>query len=205
MYHNLEVINLKERKIIYKNAKKIRIRNFTIMICFLIFPLSLIMGFSIADYASFKDTIAVFTNPIYPPYSETGNIVFTNGQSYYIEDKDDLEFISPVKSYETEIVDNKITFTVYSNGIINAAEQGIVTDCGTDKNGVKFIKITHPNSITTTYLNLTNIGVKVGDAVLKGKEIGTIKENEKLLLIINQDNDIVKNITINNNVILWEN
>lgn len=205
MYHNLEIINLKQRKIIYKNARKIRIKNLTMMICILVFPLSLMLGLSIADYASFKDTIAVFNNPIYPPYSETGNIIFTNGQAYYIEDKENLEFISPVKSYESEIDSNQITFTVYSNGIIIASEQGIVTDCGTNENGIKFIKITHPNNIITTYLNLENIGVKVGDAVIKGKEIATINENEKLLLIITQDKNPVKNITINDNVILWQN
>jgi len=100
MYHNIEITNLKERKIIYRNARKIRLRNLSLMVCMLVIPLSLLLGFSITNFGSLKDTIAVMNNPIYPPYSETGNIIFTNGQSYFIENDETLEFVVPVKSYQ---------------------------------------------------------------------------------------------------------
>lgn len=205
MYHNIEITNLKERKIIYKSARKIRLRNLSLMVCILVIPLSLMLGFSLTNYGSLKDTIAVMNNPIYPPYSETGNIIFTNGQSYFIENDENLEFVSPVKSYQYSIENNTIKFTVYSNTIVNAIEEGIVIDCGTNKEGVKFIKIMHPNKIESTLLNIETIGVKVGDAVVKGKEIATVKESDNLFLKMLRNNKPVQDIKINNNVIIWEN
>lgn len=204
MYNNIQITNLKERKVIYKNAKKIRIRNLAIMLVMFIFPLSMMVGLTLSNL-SFKDTIAVINNPIYPPYSETGNIVFTNGQSYFIANKDNSVFVVPVKSYQSTIEDNKINFEIYSNPIVNACEDGIVIESSTDENNIKYIKIACANGITIKYTNLDGVGVKVGDAVLKNKEIATAKLNTILSLEIFYENNPVSNLKIENNTISWKN
>jgi len=63
----------------------------------------------------------------------------------------------------------------------------------------------HPNKVESIYLNVDKVGVKVGDAVIKGKEIATIKEDEKLILTLIENEKPVRNLNIKDNLILWEN
>ena len=106
MHHKVEIISLKKNEFIYKKINKKRralVYSFA-----LIGVLSLLTITGKVFLTKAEDQVLMSAlNPIYSPYVQTGNTVFTN--AYQLESKE-LNFVAPVNFKDYEIYNNEIVF-----------------------------------------------------------------------------------------------
>ena len=145
-----------------------------------------------------NDFIAVY-NPVNSLYNDNSDVVFTGGGLTK------LEFTLPILGAGITNNSGVIEFFVGKSIMVRATESGIVSDCGTTLNGVKYIKIKHSDSVYSVLENLDIIGVAQFDTVKRGQDIATAKVGETVILKIFENDIPVQNLKINQSKISWEN
>lgn len=199
MNHKAEIINLKRNIIIYKDMKKIRVKRiFTLTLLFLL-PLSLLMTFKFSGNSDLSTFALTCVNPIYSPYNENGNIVFTSTGKYFFENSN-VEFIIPAVEKSAVVENGKIKVKMSENTIILAPANGIVIEIGKNEN-MRFIKLAHANDYFTVIENIDICGVKEGFAVKQGKQIGIAKSDITMKIYKNKQQITKLNINENQEII----
>ena len=199
MGHSVEIISLVKREIIYKKKKKI-LSNKTRLCayCALLFAL-VCFGKIIINGVGLPQKLSACINPIFSPYVETSNMVFTS-LDFNLESKE-LEFISPVVFENYEIFENEIVFSMLENSVVRASEDGVVIEISQTSDNVKYIKLLHCDGVITIYENIEIAGVNTGEKVMKGDSIATTKSNN-LKLSFFKDNSPLLIDSISDNIIL---
>ena len=181
-YYNLKVVTLKQNVYTYKKVKHFKQNKkmlgtiFTFVLCLtILFSLKMI---NITSVNQVINTATYIVNPINPLYFDMGNIVFTNGYNVVrLEDKN-LSFVVPVIYSQTEIKDNKIEFTIGNNPILQASENGVVSDIYYEN------KIKHSKDTYSIIKNVDVLGVHLGAIVKQNQTIGTVKLNSIVTYIV---------------------
>ena len=139
----------------------------------------------------------------------------------YGEKDSNIFFVSNIKEYislgvkppslflptseEYEMNDGIIKFKITKNFFIKSAGEGIVKSVGFLDNGLKYVEIRHSGNIITRYENLKIVGVGTNFMVKNIHIIGSVEENQNLIFKIIKNGNIVKNYTIENGEIKWQN
>ena len=197
MHHKVEIISLKKNEFIYKKINKKRralVYSFA-----LIGVLSLLTITGKVFLTKAEDQILMSAlNPIYSPYVQTGNTVFTN--AYQLESKE-LNFVAPVNFKDYEVYNNEIVFEILGDNIVSAIEDGVVIDINTTTDNVKFIKVLHCDNYVSVYEGFDVCGVEVGNKINKGSHIGTVLENKLKLSLFKDDNPLIVDKIFDNQII----
>ncbi|MBR2468239.1 MAG: hypothetical protein IKB42_04285 [Clostridia bacterium] len=143
-------------------------------------------------------------NPISSLYNENSSIVFASNIVKNV-DKNKLKFITPIKCSEIKIEDGVISYTIDSSIMVVSPEDGVVTAVGYLPNGEKYIEISHSLGVKSRIENIYLTGVVSGQVVRKGADIATTKLNEIVTFSIYDNGQIVSNIILDKNQIIWQN
>lgn len=206
MVGKLEISCLFKHNIIYKKKKIEMARKTLFAIGFLLIPVACLGLLGVSGnlgFGEYKDAIYSTYNPIYSPYVEMGGIIFVNGTGYSLKNTNDLEF-GLIMNAENKVVNNQIEFVASENILINAPENGLVSDIGVTNDGIKYITIIHSKDIKSVIENIDISAVKVGQMVNKNQEIATAIMGEKIILRLYKNDKQLTNLTIENNKILWK-
>ena len=199
MGHSVEIISLVKREIIYKKKKKILSNKIRLGVyCVFLFALAC-FGKIVINSVGLSQKLSTCINPIFSPYVETSNMVFTS-LDFNLESKE-LEFISPVVFENYEIFENEIVFSMLENSVVRASEDGVVIEISQTSDNVKYIKLLHCDGVITIYENIEIAGVNTGEKVVKGDSIATTKSNN-LKLSFFKDNSPLLIDSISDNIIL---
>lgn len=198
MHHKVEIISLKKNEVIYK--KKHKKFNTITTICLMLSVLVVLVA-SGKVYLNSYDSNAIISslNPIYSPYVETGNMIFTD--SDYDLDSKELNFVAPVNFKDYEIFENEIVFEVLGDNIIKAIEDGVVVEINSTNNDVKFIKILHCDNYVSVYEGIDVCGVSVGQKIDKSASIGTAKASEIKLSLYKDNNALLVDNIFDNQIV----
>lgn len=201
MGNKVELLSIHKNEIIYRKKRK-KIKNKLLVPMLIVSPL-LIIGSSkmVFNGLGLSKNILNNINPIYSPYVETSNFVFTSSD-YDLESKD-LQFGLPVICESYEIYENEITFKVAENNVVSACEDGVVVEISTSTDGVRYIKILHCDNYITQYENIDVVGVETGVKISKGDSLGLAKNNMIKLKIV-KENQPVKIESISENQIVCQ-
>lgn len=198
MHHKVEILSLKKNEFVYKKLNRKR-RTFvfsSVLICVL--SLFTITGKLLLNSSEDKLLMSVL-NPIYSPYVETGNTIFTSGD-YQLESKE-LNFVAPVNFKNCEIFNNEIVFELLGDNIISAIEDGVVIEIGETTDNIKFIKILHCDNHVSIYEGVDVCGVEVGNKVDKGSHIGTSLDNKLKLSLFKENNPLLVDKIFDNQIV----
>ena len=197
MHHKVEIISLKKNEFIYKKINKKRralVYSFA-----LIGVLSLLTITGKVFLTKAEDQILMSAlNPIYSPYVQTGNTVFTN--AYQLESKE-LNFVAPVNFKDYEVYNNEIVFEILGDNIVSAIEDGVVIDINTTTDNVKFIKVLHCDNYVSVYEGIDVCGVSVGQKIDKSARIGTAKASEIKLSLYKDNNALLVDNIFDNQIV----
>ena len=198
MHHKVEIISLKKNEVIYK--KKHKKFNTITTICLMLSVLVVLVA-SGKLYLNSYDSNAIISslNPIYSPYVETGNMIFTD--SDYDLDSKELNFVAPVNFKDYEIFENEIVFEVLGDNVIKAIEDGVVVEINSTNNDVKFIKILHCDNYVSVYEGIDVCGVSVGQKIDKSARIGTAKASEIKLSLYKDNNALLVDNIFDNQIV----
>jgi hypothetical protein len=202
MKSSVEILSLKRNKITFKVRK--RNINFILPIC-----LTMIVGFvtffSIGGVtvSQICSSMCYIYNPVNSLYSDSSNIVFT---SIYSINKETLDFVIPIIGAHTIVEDNgDIVMTVGNSIMVKAIESGVVEEVGTTLDGIKYIKVFHCLDVHSVIENVDIVGVAVGDVLKKGQDIATAIEGSLVTLKLFDTNSQIRNLSIHQSKIVWEN
>lgn len=187
-YYKLRIISLKCNSIIYKQIKHKK-QNKNIIFSLVIFLTILCSLFSlkfldINNFNQIMNTAAYLQNPVNPLYSDMGNIVFTSGYSVYRLKNKELNFDVPLIYKNVNQLDNSLEFTTSTNLVLNATEDGVVSDIFMVGTNVKCIKIKHSNNVFSIIENIDILGVVNGQVVKQGQNIGMLKADSTVKMYI---------------------
>ena len=198
MHHKVEIISLKKNEVIYK--KKHKKYNTITTICLMLSVLVVLVA-SGKLYLNSYDSNAIISslNPIYSPYVETGNMIFTDSD-YDLVSKE-LNFVAPVNFKDYEIFENEIVFEVLGDNVIKAIEDGVVVEINSTNNDVKFIKILHCDNYVSVYEGIDVCGVSVGQKIDKSARIGTAKASEIKLSLYKDNNALLVDNIFDNQIV----
>lgn len=205
-YSNLKVINLVQNKYAYKFTKrKKQSKSLISTFAFFLVSITMLCGLKLINnnYASeIVSTTTYISKPIYPLYSDIGDIVFTSNNQIVKLSNHNNDYQVPVIYRDVIEKENCIEFLVASP-IVGSIEKGVVSDIYVIGNNVKCIKIKHSKNIYSIIENVDILGVNIGALVNKNQKIGTAKigENIRVYIEINGEQKSIKldgkNICIN--------
>ncbi len=201
MIHYVEITNIKKNDINYHKANKrgYRAYSFLLLLILPVFAMGCLRLYSTTTLSGIYSNVLRAYNPIYSPYSETSNIVFTTS-----DDKVG-DFELPIISSKTKIdQDGTVSAEVKESILIKSVADGVV-DKIEDRDGVKVIVIRHGKDLRVEYINIDVAGVNVGNIVRAGKEIGTAKLGSTVSFKAYLANKQVKGFKIENNKLVWQN
>lgn len=144
--------------------------------------------------------MAYVYNPVNSLYSDNSNVIFTSGS---VVGK--LEFSLPILGAVVENNNGVLQFTIGKSIMVMAPEGGVVSECGSTLDGIKYIKIKHNESICSVIENVDILGVSQFEVVKKGQDIATAKVGEKVNLKIYENDVLIQNLVINQSKITWQN
>lgn len=190
----LEIVNIYKHNIVYKNVKKVNIKNLvlTMSIC-----LSIMFSFCYMYFVNsdIMNSVKVF-NPISELYRDVETASFVSAGS--------INFIAPIKTERYIINENSIDFIVDESIIISAPESGIICKIGNENNGIKYIKIQHSQNIFSIIKNVDVVGININENVKQGKILATAKQGDTVNFSIEIDGKKVNNLYFNKSFIKWE-
>jgi len=198
MRKKVVVLSLTKNEIIIKCKKKKRsMRSISVYV-----SIGIILGLmSICFTNSFlSEQMAYVYNPVNSLYSDNSNVIFTSGN---VVGK--LEFSLPILGAGIENNNGVLQFTIGKSIMVMAPEGGVVNECGSTLDGVKYLKIKHTESVYSIIENVDILGVSQYDVVKKGQDIATAKIGEKVNLKIYENDVLVQNLVINQSKITWQN
>ncbi|MBQ9792109.1 MAG: hypothetical protein IJW28_05990 [Clostridia bacterium] len=190
----------------YKNTESIVKKNSVKKISFILisFALILVMGVGIInnEHIDLINNIAYIFNPITSLYSDKNDLQFTWSENYV--DDSSVKYTLPLLSNDIKIVDGNVIIKSMSNAIIKPIEKGVVIEKSEDLQGVRYVKIKHSENTFSIIENLDVITVNELDLVDKNTILGTSKINENIILSIYHNNEKIKDISLNKNMVIVE-
>lgn len=136
---------------------------------------------------------SIFKKPTDELFEDGSEVFFVAWLLNVPTDDGVLEFVSPVK--HSAISKEGEDLVIQNAGkVVYATERGKVSKLEYNDSGLKYMEITHPNGVVSSYENLDFVGVVMGDTVTKGQLIATsgeklifslAKNGEKLDIAIN--------------------
>ena len=195
---NVQILKITKTEIIIKKPRRPRRLMLSSIICIVLLTALL----SMEGLSSIASGMVHIYSPVNSLYSDTGDIVFTNG---VVIEKEMLDFIIPIKGGKVEVdASGNILFYIESSIMVKSPEAGVVDDIGFSNDGKKYIKIRHTIEMYTIISNVDIIGVSRGEVVKKGTDIATAKENEIVTMQILENNIPLSNIKVNQSKIIWK-
>lgn len=181
-------------------------------VCLMLIFSHFILYFQIENYKKVVDSLSYkIFNGFNHKFSEydygekDSNIFFVSNIKEYISLGVKLPSLFLPTSEEYEMNDGIIKFKITKNFFIKSAGEGIVKSVGFLDNGLKYVEIRHSGNIITRYENLKIVGVGTNFMVKNIHIIGSVEENQNLIFKIIKNGNIVKNYTIENGEIKWQN
>ena len=203
--HSVEITSVQKNTILHKTLKKRRgfkAYSFILLLLVPIMALSCLRLYSETAFNEITSSICASLNPIYSPYVQTGEIVFTWNYDF---ETIPVEFDLPIISSDIKLLeDGTVVAKVKESIMVKSVADGVV-DKIEEINGEKKVTILYYDNLKVEYINLDVVGVLEGNIVEKGKEIGTAKLNEELKFKAYFNNVQVNNLKIENNKIVWQN
>ncbi len=201
--HKAEITKVYPNSTKYKIAKHVRAKAYSFLLLLLV-PVLAVGCLRLSSEDTLKainQSVCNIYNPIYSPYVETGQIVFTWNYDY---NNLDLGFAMPINSSNISIdSDGTVSAVVKESIMVKSVADGVVDNIS-DINDIKIVKIMYGKDIYVEYINLDVVGVCVGNAVTKNQEIGTAKLGETVQFKAYFGGKQVKNLKIENNKIVWQ-
>jgi len=181
--HNVEITRLYKNNILQEVRKKHKPYNrYTTMLVLLLLPVFAMVCLRLCANTELKEVymnVCNIYNPIYSPYSETGSITFAWN---YVFDNEIEELNLPIISSNITIDNNgTIIAEVKESILVKSVADGVVDNIY-DADGVNVVRIVHGNNLSVEYIGLDVLGVQVGNMVYAGKEIGTARLGDNILL-----------------------
>ncbi len=192
------ILSIKKMEIIYKNKTKKHLHKYAMLAMFV--PLFLV-AFQFFGSAELVASMSKIYNPVNSLYSDSSDIVFTIAN---VQDRN-LNFVVPIKGASVSIEEGDIRLSITNSIMVCAIEKGLVEEVGKTVDGTKYIKIKHSANIHSVIENLDIVGVERGKIVKSGQDIATAKVNSTVTLRIFYNNKQLKNLTINQSKIEWQN
>lgn len=199
------VLNVYQRKIINKNVKnklKKQVIFSIVCFCFLVSQTMCAKVFLDEKANGLITSASKLFNPLIELYSEDEEGYFVNNANAFVASQE-LTFMFPVRTGEVEVLDGEVLFKVNESIMVYAPEGGIVTECGISNFNTKYIKIMHNEHVFSIIDNVDVIGCNEGDIVKKGREIATAVQNNVIKLKIFNNEENIKNLSIEKNNIIW--
>lgn len=195
MRRSAEILSISKNEIHIKYKKKKRLRYDIIYII----PIFLFSCMIVFGSVSVRSELMRISNPVSSLYNDNSRAVFAVAEA-----KNGSDYVLPIATSQIEIVGGDIQMTITNSIMINSPEYGVVKECGTALNGIKYIKILHTNDVMSIITNVDILGVKADDVVKRGQNIATGKVGDVVTLqLYNGDNQIV-GLTLNQSKIVWE-
>ena len=202
--HQAEITKVYPNSAKYRIGKHMRSKAYNFLLLLLV-PVLAVGCLRLTTQDSLKSisqTVCNLYNPIYSPYVETGQIVFTWNYDF---SQSDIGFSLPIHSSDITIdSDGTVSAVVKESVIIKSVADGVVDQIA-DQDGTNVVKIMYGKNIFVEYINIDILGVSVGNAVSTGQEIGTAKIGETVQFKAYYNNKQVSNLIIDNNKIVWQN
>lgn len=195
MYHRAEILSLQKNNFIYKKKKHYNAKVTYFSIVLVVLVLSIIGGKILFAGSQIVSSL----NPIFSPYVETGNMIFTD-LDYKLESKE-LNFITPVNYKEYQIYENEIVFELLLDNVVKSVEDGVVLEVEKAKDNNKYIKVLHCDNHISVYENIDVCGVEVGLKVSKGDQLATAKNNKVKLVLLKDESPLVIDKIFDNHII----
>lgn len=201
MRNHVEILSLKENKIIIKKNNKTK--KFLLPISLSVIVL-FVTFFSIGGTSiiGMRNYLSYVFDPVNSLYSDNSTIIFTSLSG---NNKENLNFTLPIISGNVNVnTSGDIILEVTNSIMVKSIEGGIIEDVGMSNDGVKYIKILHSLSISSMIENVDMVGVKIGDNVKKGQDIATAKLGNIVTLRLYENDIQMSNIKINQSKIICQ-
>jgi len=202
--HSVEVISIKKNTIehrVLKSKWKVKTYSFVLLLLIPVLAFACLRLFGEANYNDMTNSICASLNPIYTPYVQTGEIVFTWNYQF---DEFPVDFEMPIHSSDIKLDEGgTVTAKVKESIMVKSIADGVV-DKVENIDGENIVTIVYYDNFKVEYINLDIVGVIEGNVVEKGKEIGTAKLNDEVRFKAYLNNEQIKNFKIENNKIVWQ-
>ena len=129
---------------------------------------------------------SIFKKPTDELFDDGSKVFFVAWLLNIPTDDGVLDFVSPVKHSDVS-KEGKDLVIQNAGKVVYATERGKVSKLEYNESGLKYMEITHPNGVISTYDNLDFVGVVTGDVVTKGQLIAS--SSEELIFSIVKDGE----------------
>ena len=188
------VLNINKNEIKYRHPSRSSKNKLSILLSLVI----LIVILPICNINVRQSMLRVY-NPVSSLYNDNSKAIFTFAQS-----KNWNDFALPLVTSEVEIDNGNVYLTATNSIMVNSIEDGVIEDCGTSNDGVRYIKISHTSEIMSVIINVDIIGVEVGEVVRRGQNMATVRIGQKITLQIFQGENQIKELTLNQSKLVWK-
>ena len=185
--NKIEIKNKPQKKFSYNKSK-----------LFILPIIALICIFAILG-SDIRNNVVHVYNPVSSLYNDDSKAIFTSAQG-----KNWADFVLPVVTGEVSIESGNVYMTVTNSIMVYSVEDGIVQECGTSLDGIRYIKVKHSSDILSIITNVDIIGVKQGDIVKRGQNIATCIVGEIVTLQLYDGDSQIVSLSISQSKLVWK-